>query len=112
VLEGNYVEAVPNISEGRRLGVVKAVVDALCGVDGIYLLDTSSDADHNRSVITFAGEADAVAEGAFRLVEKAAELIDLRSHSGSHPRMDGCVAVRPAWQHHYEPLCRVGGESR
>lgn len=94
LLEGNYVEAVPNISEGRRLDVVKTVVDALCEVDGVYLLDCSSDADHNRSVITFAGEADAVAEGAFRLVEKAAELIDLRSHSGSHPRM-GATDVLP-----------------
>jgi len=88
------VESVPNISEGRRKDAVEAVVDALMSVDGIYLLDVSSDADHNRSVITFAGESEAVGEGAFRLVAKAAELIDLTRHQGSHPRM-GATDVLP-----------------
>ena len=59
-----YVESVPNISEGRRKEVVESVVNALMEVEGVYLLDVSSDADHNRSVITFAGEPEAVAEGA------------------------------------------------
>lgn len=94
MFEGEYVEAVPNISEGRRRDVIKAVVDALCEVDGVYLLDYSSDADHNRSVITYAGDAGSVAEGAFRLVKKASELIDMRVHRGSHPRM-GATDVLP-----------------
>jgi len=89
-----YVESVPNISEGRRKEVVESVVNALMEVEGVYLLDVSSDADHNRSVITFAGEPEAVAEGAFRLVRRAAELIDLNKHEGSHPRM-GATDVLP-----------------
>lgn len=89
-----YIESVPNISEGRRGEVIDAVVDALMEVEGVYLLDVSSDGDHNRSVITFAGEEGSVAEGAFLLVRKAAELIDLNHHRGSHPRM-GATDVLP-----------------
>jgi glutamate formiminotransferase len=93
-LKGKYIESVPNISEGRRKEVVDAIADSLCAVNGIYLLDCSSDEDHNRSVITFAGLEEAVKEGAFALVKKSVELIDLRKHKGSHPRM-GATDVLP-----------------
>lgn len=88
------VECVPNISEGRRPEVVEAVVDVVRGVEGVKLLDYSSDASHNRSVITFAGEPERVKEAAFLLVKKAAELINLEEHTGEHPRM-GATDVLP-----------------
>src|SRR5580704_2687471 len=81
------VESVPNFSEGRDLAKVDAIIAAMREVPGVYLLDRESDADHNRSVVTIAGEPDAVAEAALRGVAKAAELIDLTKHSGAHPRM-------------------------
>jgi glutamate formiminotransferase len=90
---GLYIECVPNISEGRRVKVVDAVAAAVQSAEGAYLLDRSSDADHNRSVLTFAGEPDAVGEAAFRLVQKAAELIDLTQHEGKHPRMGAADVV-------------------
>ena len=89
-----FVESVPNISEGRREEVVERVIEALMSVDGVYLLDASSDSDHNRSVITFAGAPEAAAEAAFRLAKEAARLIDLNRHEGGHPRM-GATDVLP-----------------
>ena len=71
------VECVPNFSEGRDASKIDAIVAAMREVPGVYLLDRESDADHNRSVITIAGEPEAVAEAALRGVGKAAELIDL-----------------------------------
>ena len=71
------IECVPNFSEGRDLTKVDAIVDAMSGVPGAWVLDRTSDADHNRSVITLAGEPEAVAEAAIRGVGKAAELIDM-----------------------------------
>ena len=91
---GLYIECVPNISEGRRTEVVGAVAAEVEATKGAYLLDRSSDADHNRSVLTFAGEPDAVGDAAFRVVKKAAELIDLTKHEGKHPRM-GATDVVP-----------------
>ncbi len=88
------VECVPNISEGRRQKVVEQVVDVIRQTDGVKLLDYSSDASHNRSVITFVGPPQEVQEAAFLLVQKAAELIDLEEHSGEHPRM-GATDVLP-----------------
>src|SRR5580700_8713850 len=88
------VESVPNFSEGRDLAKVDAIIAAMREVPGVYLLDRESDADHNRSVVTIAGEPDAVAEAALRGVAKAAELIDLTKHSGAHPRM-GATDVVP-----------------
>jgi len=88
------VESVPNFSEGRDLAKVDAIIAAMREVPGVYLLDRESDADHNRSVVTIAGEPDAVAEAALRGVGKAAELIDLTKHSGAHPRM-GATDVVP-----------------
>ncbi len=89
-----YIECVPNISEGRRMEVVDAVVAEVENISGAYLLDRSSDGDHNRSVLTFAGEPDPVGEAAFRVVRKAAGMIDLTKHEGKHPRM-GATDVVP-----------------
>jgi glutamate formiminotransferase len=88
------IECVPNFSEGREATKVDAIVAAMREVPGVYLLDRESDADHNRSVITLAGEPEAVAEAAIRGVGKAAELIDLTRHTGAHPRM-GATDVVP-----------------
>ncbi len=88
------IECVPNFSEGRDIAKVDAIVAAMRAVDGVYLLDRESDADHNRSVITLAGEPEAVAEAALRGVGKALELIDLTKHSGAHPRL-GATDVVP-----------------
>src|ERR1700683_3231409 len=88
------VESVPNFSEGRDTAKIDAIIAAMREVPGVYLLDRESDADHNRSVVTIAGEPDAVAEAALRGIGKAAELIDLSKHSGAHPRM-GATDVVP-----------------
>src|ERR1700726_3918277 len=88
------VECVPNFSEGRDAFKMDAIVSAMREVPGVYLLDRESDRDHNRSVVTLAGEPEAVAEAALRGVGKAAELIDLTKHSGAHPRM-GATDVVP-----------------
>ncbi len=87
------VECVPNFSEGRDKATIDAIVDAM-KVAGVYLLDRESDIDHNRSVITLVGERDAIQEAAILGVGKAAELIDLNSHEGAHPRM-GATDVVP-----------------
>src|SRR5206468_8997291 len=88
------VECVPNFSEGRRRDVVDELVRAITGVAGVQFLDSEMDADHNRCVITFAGEPEPVMEAAFRAVARARELIDLTRHSGQHPRM-GATDVVP-----------------
>ena len=88
------VECVPNFSEGRDAAKVDAIVEAIRSVRGIAILDREMDADHNRSVVTFAGPATAVVEAAFRGAERAIGLIDLRSHTGVHPRI-GAVDVVP-----------------
>ncbi len=88
------VECVPNFSEGRDEAKIDAIVSAMREVPGVYLLDLESDADHNRCVITLAGEPEAVAEAALRGVGKAAELIDLTKHTGAHPRL-GATDVVP-----------------
>ena len=87
------VECVPNFSEGRDKSKVDAIVDAM-KVAGVYLLDREMDADHNRCVITLVGDREAIQEAAIRGVGKAAELIDLRTHQGAHPRM-GAADVIP-----------------
>src|SRR5688572_2655076 len=86
------VEAVPNFSEGRRPDVVDAIVEAI-QAPGVYLLDRSSDWDHNRSVITVAGAPEAVVEGLFRAVRVASLLIDLFQHKGAHPRLGAADVV-------------------
>ena len=87
------VESVPNFSEGCDASKVDAIVEAIRSVRGIAILDREMDADHNRSVITFAGPATAVVEAAYRGVERAVALIDLRVHKGVHPRIGACDVV-------------------
>lgn len=88
------IECVPNFSEGRNLATVDAIVHAMGGFAGAWILDRSSDADHNRSVITLAGKPEAVAEAVLRGASKAAELIDLTHQTGVHPRI-GATDVIP-----------------
>ena len=88
------IECVPNFSEGRDAAKVDAIVGCMSAVPGVYVLDREMDADHNRCVITLAGEPDAVAEAALHGVGKAAELIDLTRHTGAHPRV-GAADVIP-----------------
>ncbi|HHY58604.1 MAG TPA: glutamate formimidoyltransferase [Chloroflexi bacterium] len=87
------IESVPNFSEGRRADVIQALVDAI-QAPGVLLLDYSSDADHNRTVITVAGEPDAVLEGVWRATALAAQRINLYEHRGEHPRL-GATDVIP-----------------
>jgi len=88
------VECVPNFSEGRRKEVVDAIADAIRSVPGTKLLDVEMDANHNRAVVTFIGDRNAVAEAAFRGAEKAVAVIDLTVHKGEHPRI-GALDVCP-----------------
>ena len=88
------VECVPNFSEGRQKDVIEKIIAAVRGVDGVKALDYSSDPSHNRTVLTFVGEPMAVKEAAFRVAEKAAELIDMEQHQGEHPRI-GAADVIP-----------------
>jgi glutamate formiminotransferase len=88
------VECVPNFSEGRRVNVVDALAGAVSGTPGVHLLDRTSDRDHNRSVLTFAGPAGHVAEAMEAAAGVALERIDLRVHEGQHPRI-GAVDVVP-----------------
>jgi glutamate formiminotransferase/formiminotetrahydrofolate cyclodeaminase len=88
------VECVPNFSEGRNQTTVRALVHAVESVPGVWLLDHTMDRDHHRSVLSFAGEPDAVAEAAFRAIRVATDLIDLRKHKGVHPRV-GATDVVP-----------------
>ncbi len=119
------VECVPNFSEGREAHKIDAIVDAIRAVPGAYLLDRTSDADHNRSVITMAGVPEAVREAAVCAVGRAAELIDLTRQTGAHPRigatdvvpfvpiegvtLDDCVALakqaaREIWERYRIPV--------
>ena len=88
------VECVPNFSEGRRPEVVAAIRDAIAAVEGASVLDVSSDASHNRSVITFVAPVDTAVDAAFAGIKAASERIDLCSHKGEHPRI-GATDVVP-----------------
>ncbi len=88
------VECVPNFSEGRRQDVLDEIKESISVVPGAYVLDMHTDADHNRSVITFVGEPKAVEEAAFQMIKKASQLINLEKHSGEHPRI-GATDVVP-----------------
>ncbi len=88
------VECIPNFSEARRPEVVEQILAAIVAVPEISLLDHSSDSDHNRTVVTYAGPPAAVEEAAFQAIKKAAELIDLDQHTGEHPRL-GATDVVP-----------------
>jgi len=88
------MECVPNFSEGRDKAKVEQIADAFRGKEGVKLLDYSSDADHNRSVITVIGEPEALKAAVIDAIGRAVELIDLTRHNGQHPRM-GAVDVVP-----------------
>jgi glutamate formiminotransferase / formiminotetrahydrofolate cyclodeaminase len=90
----SLIECIPNFSEARRPEVIDQIAAAITSVEGARLLDRSSDLDHNRTVLTFAGEPSAVEEAAFRAIQTAAELIDLDTHTGEHPRI-GATDVVP-----------------
>jgi glutamate formiminotransferase len=87
------VECIPNFSEGRRLDVIESIVAAITSVSGVHLLDSSSDPDHNRTVITFAAAPEVVGEAALRGIRAAAQAIDLNHHSGEHPRIGAADVV-------------------
>jgi len=88
------IECIPNVSEGRRADIVDAIADAIRAAPGVRLLDFSSDASHNRSVFTFAGDRRGVAHAVLAIFERAVAAIDLRAHRGEHPRL-GAVDVVP-----------------
>jgi glutamate formiminotransferase / 5-formyltetrahydrofolate cyclo-ligase len=87
-------EAVPNFSEGKDLAKISRIADAVRAVPGVRVLGLHSDPDHNRSVLTFAGEEDAVLSGAITLAKACAADLDLASQTGEHPRM-GVLDVLP-----------------
>lgn len=99
------VECVPNISEGMDHDLIAKVVSAASGIDGCRVLSSEPDADYNRTVITLAGEPNAVSESAFQLIMKATQLIDMRKHTGNHARL-GAVDVCP-----FVPLQGIDMES-
>ncbi len=88
------IECIPNFSEGRDPGIVEAIAGAAAQIEGIKVLDFSMDRDHNRSVLTFIGSPEASLRGAIAACDMAAGIIDMRKHSGVHPRI-GAVDVVP-----------------
>jgi glutamate formiminotransferase/formiminotetrahydrofolate cyclodeaminase len=98
------IECVPNFSEGRDLDVIRQITDTIESVDGVSLLDVDPGATTNRTVVTFVGSPEAAVEAAFRAIQKAAELIDMRKHKGAHPRM-GATDVCP-----FVPVSNVSWE--
>jgi glutamate formiminotransferase / formiminotetrahydrofolate cyclodeaminase len=88
------IECIPNFSEARRPEIIDQIAAAIQSVGEVKLLDRSSDLDHNRTVLTFAGTPSGVEEAAFRAIKTAAELIDLDQHTGAHPRI-GATDVCP-----------------
>src|SRR3569833_3415420 len=90
----SLIECVPNFSEGWDLTRVDAICLAIAGILGVLVLNRTSDWDHHRTVITFAGRSEPVIEGSVRAAREAARLIDLRQHRGVHPRV-GALDVLP-----------------
>ena len=88
------IECVPNFSEGRDLNIIKQITNVIESVEGVKLLDVDPGKATNRTVVTFVGEPEPVIEAAFQAMRKACELIDMRKHSGEHPRM-GATDVCP-----------------
>jgi len=84
------VECVPNFSEGRDMAKMRLITEAIEAVAGVQLLDVDPGADTNRTVVTFVGDPDSAVEAAFRGIQKALAVLDMRGHSGSHPRMGAC----------------------
>src|SRR6266487_5426232 len=98
------IECVPNFSEGRDLDVIRQITGAIESMDGVALLDVDPGATTNRTVVTFVGTPESAVEAAFRAIQKAAELIDMRKHKGAHPRM-GATDVCP-----FVPVSNVSWE--
>ena len=88
------IESIPNVSEGRRPEIITRMAEAITNTPGVRLLDSSSDASHNRSVFTIVGDAPSLKAATLALFEVAVETIDLRTHKGEHPRL-GAVDVVP-----------------
>lgn len=88
------VECVPNFSEGKDMGIIKAITDEIENVQDVFLLDVDPGKETNRTVVTFVGSPEGVKLAAFKAIKKAAELIDMRKHKGAHPRM-GATDVCP-----------------
>lgn len=88
------IECVPNFSEGRDLSIIKQITDVIESVKGIRLLNVDPGYATNRTVVTFVGEPEQVVEAAFRAIQRASELIDMRYHKGEHPRF-GATDVCP-----------------
>lgn len=88
------VECVPNFSEGRDMAKIELITNEIRGVEGVRLLDVDPGKDTNRTVVTFIGTPDETVEAAFRAIRKASEVIDMRTHTGAHPRM-GATDVCP-----------------
>jgi glutamate formiminotransferase len=124
-LTAPLIECVANFSAGRDAAIVHAIENAIACPAGVLVLRSEMDTDHNRSVITFAGPPEAVAEGALRGIAVAVERIDLRQHAGVHPRMgaadvipfvplegatlEDCVAIarrtgEEVWKHFHVPV--------
>ncbi|HKG53615.1 MAG TPA: glutamate formimidoyltransferase, partial [Anaerolineales bacterium] len=93
-MPNQLIECISNFSEARRPEVIDQIAAAIQSVEDVKLLDRSSDLDHNRTVLTFAGAPFAVEEAAFRAIKTASELIDLNNHTGEHPRI-GATDVVP-----------------
>ena len=98
------IECVPNFSEGRDLDIIRQITAAIESADGVSLLDVDPGASTNRTVVTFVGSPKAAVKAAFRGIQKAAELIDMRQHKGAHPRM-GATDVCP-----FVPISNVSWE--
>lgn len=88
------LQCIPNFSEGRDKEVIEKIADAVRAINGVRLLDVSPNADHNRTVLTFVGFPDAVAEAAFAATARAVELINMEQQKGEHPRI-GAMDVVP-----------------
>jgi len=93
-LDMKIIECIPNFSEGKNPETVESIVDSAVRTKGVKVLDFSMDRDHNRSVLTFIGSPEATLRGAIAVCDRAADLIDMRKHSGVHPRI-GAVDVVP-----------------
>jgi glutamate formiminotransferase / formiminotetrahydrofolate cyclodeaminase len=93
-MSDKLIECVPNFSEGQRPEIIKRITDEIEKVEGAKLLDVDPGIDMNRTVVTFIGNPEAVKKAAFNSIKKAAELIDMSKHKGSHPRM-GATDVCP-----------------
>ena len=87
------VECVPNFSEGRRPEIIQSIRDAIAAIDGVVVLDVSSDESHNRTVITFVAPVESAVDAAFAGIAVARDSIDLTKHSGAHPRMGAADVV-------------------